>query len=140
MTLEETEQAVRESDEPLDEDSRTTLEEIKQAIRESDEHQEEDNEEFMAAVILLSSAFVEPTIKAIHGFTKYPKHFVSRVYHNLRRNEIWGGGSRGRAQRWIDDEPWMDEEGGNIAFWLDALCGLGQIERVEGIYSTVEET
>ena len=121
-------------------DEPTTLEEIKQAVRESDDFDDEDSKEFKAAVILLSSAFVDPTIKSIHAFTRYPKHFVSRIYHNLRRNGIWGGGSRGKSQRWINADPWMDEEGGNIAFWLDVLCGLGQIERVEDRYHMAEET
>ena len=33
----------------------------------------------------------------------------------------------------------MDEENGDIAFWLDVLCGLGDIKRVEDKYSTVVE-
>ncbi len=106
-----------------------TLGEIKETVKDSDPLIEEDSEEFRAGVILLSSVFVGPTIGAVKEFTRYNKYFISRIYRNLRESRIWGGPPRGKGDRWVDSEEWEAEDGGNIAFWLHVLCGLGEVKR-----------
>lgn len=80
----------------------------------------DEDEAFRAGLVLLSSAFLGPSIPDISDFTGVPEEQISEWASNLERSGIWRGG-----KVYVD---WFDKDGG-VAFLCDTLVMQGLLKR-----------
>lgn len=103
-----------------------TPENIHESLKEVDPDLVEDNETGKAAKVLFAAALVGADIKRVAKSSGLSRRDVSRIVERLRKNGIWKNG-RIYHSGWFDDT--SEDGAGNVAFFLDVMCGAGLIER-----------
>lgn len=101
-----------------------TIEEIHQTVREVEQGGTADREAptYQAGVLLLALTVRGSEREELHRFTGYPLAFIDRCMGHWRRNGVWKDGK-------VHDVGWEDARSGDVAFWLDAMTGLGLVDR-----------
>lgn len=98
-----------------------TRKKIETAVNKMDPNLKKSDElGFMAAAVLLASAFVGADAVRIQKFLKYPAEIIGMFDAALRKNRVWMG------EKICAD--WTGENGG-AEFWLCVLVATGHMTR-----------
>lgn len=90
-------------------------------VRSIDPKIDLDSQEALTAAMLLCSARNGPNLRKVLNATGISQREGTRIAERLRKNRIWWFGKL-RHGGWTED-------GGQIAFWLDVMCGAGKMNR-----------
>ena len=96
---------------------------IERRIRDYDPKLDPDEDLFVAACVMLASAYHGPNADRLARVLERPRAQIRRFGQNCRNGGVWEG-------RRVIHSGWDDEEHGGIAFTLDAGTAMGWFTKV----------